>query len=143
MASNSLPEIRTGYGKPAVTKPPDELLTFVRGECDLLKFSHREHVRMGFEMLRRHSFPETVLHYSQALRKMTARGGRPDAYHETITIAFLSLVAERMGETNDFEEFASLNPDLLDKSILARWYSPERLASDCARRMFVLPGPRG
>jgi hypothetical protein len=119
-----------------------DLARFIRGDCDPTNFPHREHLRMAFEILRRHSFPETVLHCSQALRRMTSRAGKPEAYHETITIAFLSLVAERMGDTGDFESFAALNPDLLDKHVLTRWYRPERLASDCARRTFVLPEPR-
>jgi hypothetical protein len=119
-----------------------DLARFVRGDCDPRQFAHREHVRMGFEMLRRHSFAETVLHYSQALRTMTTRIGRPDVYHETITIAFLSLVAERMDAAADFDSFASVNADLFDKRILARWYTPERLASDRARRHFLLPEPR-
>src|SRR5436309_168799 len=118
-----------------------ELARFINGDCDPTNFPHREHVRMAFEMLRRHSFPETALHYSFALRQMTLRVGKPEAYHETITIAFLSLVAERIAETTDFESFASTNPDLLDKHVLTRWYRPERLASDCARRTFVLPEP--
>ena len=124
-----------------MSDPNVELARFARGDCDPHNFPHREHVRMAFEMLRRHSFPETVLHYSQALRRMAARGGRPEAYHETITIAFLALVAERMGDTEDFEHFASLNPDLFDKRVLTRWYRPERLTSDRARRVFVLPEP--
>jgi hypothetical protein len=118
-----------------------ELARFARGDCDARDFPHREHVRMGFEMLRRHSFPETAVHYSQALRRMTARIGKPQAYHETITIAFLALIAARMDDTQDFESFASGNPDLFDKRILARWYSPDQLASDRARRTFVLPDP--
>ena len=119
-----------------------ELMTFVRGDCDPANFPHREHVRMAFEMLCRHSFPETTLHFSQALRKMAARAGKPESYHETITIAFLSLVSERMGgDVTDFEHFAGQNPDLLDKRILARWYRPERLLSDRARHTFVLPEP--
>ncbi len=118
-----------------------ELATFVRGDCDPANFPHREHVRMGFEMLRRHNFAETVLHFSRALRTMAARGGNPGAYHETITIAFLSLIAERMRDETDYEAFEALNPDLLDKRTLERWYRPDRLASDRARRTFVLPGP--
>jgi hypothetical protein len=124
-----------------MSDPNAELARFARGDCDPAGFPHREHVRMGFEMLRRHSFGETALHYSQALRKMAARGGRPEAYHETITIAFLSLIAERMDDNGDFEDFASLNPDLFDKRVLARWYRPERLASARARRTFILPEP--
>jgi len=38
-----------------------ELKRFAQGACDPSNFPHREHVRMAFEMLRRHSFAETVL----------------------------------------------------------------------------------
>ena len=121
----------------------EDLMRFARGECDPADFPHREHVRMAFEMLRRHSFPETVLHYSRALRSMAARGGRPEAYHETITVAFLSLLAERMDNMSaaDFAQFEGDNPDLMEKGILARWYRPKRLASNAARRTFLLPEP--
>jgi len=38
-----------------------DLERFVRGDCDPANFPHREHVRMAFEMLCRHSFTETAL----------------------------------------------------------------------------------
>jgi hypothetical protein len=118
-----------------------DLERFVRGEVDPAQFPHREHVRMAFEMLRRHDFAESVLHYSRALRTMTLKAGKPEAFHQTLTIAFLSLIAERMegGDTVDFAAFAQANPDLLEKSAVARWYRPERLASGAARRTFLLP----
>ena len=50
----------------------DGLARFVRGEIDPRTFPHAEHVRMAFEMLRRHDFAEAALHYSHALRAMTA-----------------------------------------------------------------------
>jgi hypothetical protein len=125
------------------TDCPD-LERFVRGEIDTASFPHREHVRMAFEMLRRRDFAETVLHYSRALRTMAQRAGKPQAFHQTVTIAFLSLIAERLegGEWADFAAFARDNPDLLEKSTVARWYRPERLASERARRIFLLPEPR-
>jgi hypothetical protein len=113
----------------------------VRGDLEAADFAHSEHLRMGFEMLRRHSFPESAVHYSRALREMTARVGKSQAYHETITIAFLALIAERMDGVSDFESFASRNADLFDRRILARWYRPERLQSERARRTFMLPDP--
>jgi hypothetical protein len=117
-----------------------DLERFVRGEVDPAQFPHREHVRMAFEMLKRHEFAETVLHYSRALRALTARAGKPEAFHQTMTIAFLSLIAERMeGGAGDFAAFARQHPELLEKSVLTRWYGPERLASAAARRIFVLP----
>jgi hypothetical protein len=118
-----------------------ELGRFVRGEIPAAEFPHREHVRMAFEMLRRHDFPETVLHYSRALRVMTEKAGRPQAFHQTVTIAFLSVIAERMeiSSAPDFTAFAAANPELLGKSVLSRWYGVERLASEAARRTFLLP----
>lgn len=120
-----------------------DLDRFMRGETDAAAFPHREHVRMGFEMLRRYDFAEAALHYSRSLRAMVARKGKPQAFHQTVTIAFLSLIAERMdaGGGADFESFAHVNSDLLDKSALARWYSSERLATEAARRTFLLPEP--
>lgn len=118
-----------------------ELLRFIRGEIDPRAFPHGEHVRIGFEMLRRHSFAETCLHYSAALRAMTARIGKPEAFHQTMTVAFLAVIAERLeaGRQAEFAAFAAANPDLMEKSILARWYSPERLGSEAARSTFLLP----
>ena len=120
-----------------------DLQRFVRGELEASQFPHREHVRMGFEMLRRHDFAETVFHFSSTLRAMAVRAGKPQAFHQTVTIAFLSLIAERLdsGDYADFDSFALANADLLDKSALSRWYAPERLATDAARRTFLLPEP--
>lgn len=120
-----------------------ELVRFVRGEIDPATFPHREHLRMAFEMLRRHDFAETVLHYSHALRAMSAKAGKPQAFNQTVTIAFLSLLAERieLGNAADFSAFARDNADLLDKSALTRWYRPERLASEAARNTFLMPDP--
>ncbi|HEY0766520.1 MAG TPA: hypothetical protein VGD47_01070 [Steroidobacteraceae bacterium] len=122
--------------------PPD-LERFVRGEVDAADFPHHEHVRMGFEMLRRHDFAETVWHFSRALRAMTARAGKPQAFNQTVTIAFLSVIAERMEcePAADFAAFAHDNPDVFDRAALARWYRPERLGSQLARRTFLLPEP--
>ena len=119
----------------------EELERFVRGEVDARTFPHAQHLCMAFEMLRRHDFAETVHLYSRALRAMAQRAGRPEAFHQTMTVAFLSLIAERMraGGPADFREFAAANPDLKEKSVLARWYRPERLASEAARHSFVLP----
>jgi hypothetical protein len=79
--------------------------------------------------------------YSTALKGISTRAGNPGAYHETITVAFLSLIAERQaaGHYSDFEAFIGDNPDLMNKSILERWYAPERLLSDIARKTFVMP----
>ena len=124
-----------------MTELPADLARFLRGETDPATFTHREHVRMAFELLRRQDFPEAVLHYSRALQDLTVRAGAPGKFHQTITVAFLSLIAERLFEhdAETFETFARTHPDLLDGAVLERLYGPERLASEAARTTFLLP----
>src|ERR1700740_396500 len=114
-----------------MTADSPDLARFLRVEIDPATFPHREHVRVAFEMRKRHDFPETVLHFSHTLRAMAEKAGRPEAFHQTVTIAFLSLIAERLecAGAADFAAFAQANPDLLEKTLLTRWYGAERLAS--------------
>src|SRR5207237_233862 len=86
-------------------------------------------------------FSETACLYSRALRALTAKSGKPQAFHQTTTIAFLSLIAERMerGGAPDFAAFVRAHPEMLDKTALSRWYRPDQLATEIARRTFVLP----
>jgi hypothetical protein len=120
-----------------------ELTRFLRGEIDPAHFPHREHVRMAFEMLRRLDFAESVWQFSKTLRAMGIKAGRPQAFNQTVTIAFLALIGERMEQpgTADFAAFERANPDVLEKNALARWYPAERLATAAARRIFLLPQP--
>lgn len=67
----------------------------------------------------------------------------PDKYHETITAAWMLLIADRMGDAphSVWTEFARANADLLQRepSPLARYYSRDTLSSERARRGFVMP----
>lgn len=120
------------------------LRTFLHGETDAKTFHHRDHVEMAFEILSHHpNFVTAASAFSSSLRKIASRAGNASAYHETITLAFLSLIAERMAgsSTRCFDAFATRNADLLDKEALSRWYSAERLGSPVARTTFVLPAP--
>lgn len=127
----------------------EELRAFETGTLDPAKFPHSEHLRLGYEMLARYPFGEAVLRFSRGLKLLAAKAGRPEIYHETITVAFLALINERRAreEAKGWSEFQSNNPDLFDKRCLERWYSAEQLASGLARRTFCLPQrftlPRG
>ena len=75
---------------------PDELEKFLHGALDPAQFRHADHIRVAFEMLRRHDFLDTARAYSNGLKALASKAGRPTADHETITLAFLSLIAERL-----------------------------------------------
>jgi hypothetical protein len=121
-----------------------ELCDLEEGRIDPKQFPHREHVRLAFEMLGRYPFPEALARFAKGLRHLARKGGRPDAYHETITAAFLALIGERRlaYEHSSWEEFAAHNVDLMNKNLLCEWYEPEVLHSVSARRTFVLPRPK-
>lgn len=122
-----------------------ELRAFEAGRLDPAKFPHQEHLRFGYEMLSRHSFGEAISRFSRGLRLLTAKAGRPQLYHETITIAFLALINERRVRrgVENWSQFARDNTDLFDKACLEKWYTAEQLRSDLARRTFCLPSRSG
>ena len=110
-------------------------------------FHHQDHVRLAWIYLRRHSPLEALTRFAEGLRRFATANGHPGLYHETITWAFLLLIRERM-ERDDrgdasgtWEDFAEANPDLLSwkPSVLDRYYRPETLGSELARRVFVMP----
>jgi hypothetical protein len=71
---------------------------------------------------------------------LNAKIGSPDGYHETITVAFVRVIASRM-EGGDYPTFRERNPELFDRTLTAllRHYTKERLHSPEARRAFIEP----
>jgi hypothetical protein len=105
------------------------------------EFRHRNHVRAAYGCLRLASFPEAMGRMSRALRNYAAAQGKAQLYHETITVAFVALINERMARNGDgggWEGFAAANPDLLDKRLLSHYYRRATLQSPVARRAFVI-----
>jgi hypothetical protein len=120
------------------------LQRFLCGEQAAQDFHHRDHLAAAFGLVRLVPFLEAAALFSRSLKTMALHAGAPGAYHETITLAFLALVAERAAaaESADFATFLAANPDLEDQGILRLWYGPHELKSPIARRQFVLPAPR-
>src|SRR5690349_8795875 len=120
----------------------EELLqAFESGE--LQDFPHASHVRVAWCYLRRDPILVALPRFKAALQRFAAGKGKSDRYHETITIAFMLLIAERLSGARDvsWEAFAAQNPDLMrwQPSPLAIFYSDAALASPRARETFVLP----
>jgi hypothetical protein len=104
-------------------------------------FHHADHIRLAWIYLREHSLLAAIDRFSTSLRRFAAHHGVPGLYHETITLAFLLLIHERMNGESAFDDFRAANPDLFTwkPSVLDRYYRAETLASDQARRVFLLP----
>ena len=107
------------------------------------EFHHEQHVQVAWEFVRRYGMPAALSEFSTAIKRFAEAKGASGLYHETITWAFLLLIAERQARTNapTWVQFADANPDLLcwKPSILERYYSSEVLQSDLARKVFVFP----
>jgi hypothetical protein len=110
------------------------------------EFRHGDHVRLAWLYLQRLPLSEAISVFSRGLKEFATRFGKPDRYHETITLAYLLLINERMARRpacSDWTDFATGNADLLTwkGGILDSYYRPETLSADLARRVFVFPEP--
>jgi hypothetical protein len=110
------------------------------GEC----FHHPDHVRLAWLYLRRYPLLEALAKFTEGLRRFALSKGQAGLYHETITLAYLFLIHERLRRSavqQSWREFASANADLLDwqDNILKKLYRRETLFSDFAREVFVFP----
>lgn len=122
---------------------PDLLARFLDTSLPADQFHHQQHVHVAWLFVREHGMPGALGEFTTAIKRFAEAKGAHGLYHETITWAFLLLIAERQARcaAATWEEFAASHPDLLvwKPSILHRYYSKELLASDIARRVFVFP----
>jgi hypothetical protein len=108
------------------------------------EFHHRDHLRLAWIYLQKEP-PETAIsRFVTELRGFVKKKGAAGKYHETITWAYLLLINERLargGREAPWPDFCAENPDLFhwNPSILESYYRPETLASEVARKVFVLP----
>jgi len=107
-------------------------------------FRHADHVRVAYAYVAELPLLDAVAKFSAALRRFASARGKPNLYHETITWAYLFLIAERMARAErqeSWEEFAARNADLLlwKDGVLDRYYADATLESDLARRQFIMP----
>jgi hypothetical protein len=118
------------------------LAAFESASLPTSSFRHADHLRAAFLLLQQGGFEGAIPRMRAALRRFAAALGKPDLYHETVTVAFLALVNERRHRREDLDwaGFAAANRDLFDKGVLARYYRPRILESWHAREVFVLGG---
>jgi len=107
-------------------------------------FHHADHVKMAFFYLQKYLPLEALIRFSSALKRFAAAQGKPDLYNETITWGFILLIRERMARASSpqsWAEFSASNADLLrwDNNVLKKYYFPETLSSELAKRVFLFP----
>ena len=121
----------------------DLVRIFEAGEVPDGGFGHEQHVRVAWWYLRHHSLPDAMARFIAGLKHFAKWRNKTNLYHETITVAYVLLINERLAESRDLDwsAFARRHADLLQwrPSILEDYYRPETLASPRARAVFVMP----
>jgi hypothetical protein len=113
---------------------------FQSGQLDPAGFDHRAHLRAAFLLLRAAPFLEACVAMRDGLQALAGKLGKPDLYHETVTVAFMALVAERLPATStDWNSFIARHPALCERGLLDAYYSKTLLASGAARKTFAMP----
>lgn len=109
---------------------------------DASEFGHAGHVRAGYLYLRANGFGFALERVRRAVRQFAHHSGQPERYHETVTVAYLALIAQHLcvrGDGGGWVGFARDNPELFQPRLLLHFYSELELNSDLARRVFLLP----
>ena len=138
----------------------DFLCAFERCSLNRRDWTHEAHVRMAWLCVTRTASESSAIDRVRfGIKKLNstfvrrqqvlcvARPPKPkdprglDGYHETITVAFVIVIAARVEPGERFAAFRDRNPDLFDRklSALLKHYSPDRLFSDPAKTEFLEP----
>lgn len=113
-----------------------------RGEIANENFHHASHLHVAWVYLSESSsVDEAAGKMRNALRRFATAAGKPEKYHETITLFWVHFLSRAQGSAGreSLEEIVHANPRLLEKNFPFTYYSRERLLSDRARTSWVEP----
>ena len=111
-------------------------------QLDPGRFRHADHIRLGWLCVQRYGARRAETLLLDGIRKFAQHAGSPRKFHYTVTIAWTRLVAaaQQNGPTaNNFSEWIQSHPELLDRNLLANYYSPGSLQTEEARSGWVEP----
>ena len=111
-----------------------------RGE--IKDFHHASHLHVAWVYLTESSsVQQAARKMRNTLRRFAAAAGKPEKYHETITLFWVHLLSRAHAAScaRRLQEIVQANPQLLEKNFPLTYYSKERLFSDEARTSWVEP----
>ena len=118
------------------------LEAFEACRLDPAKFHHDDHIRLAWLCVQRYGAQEAETKLLDGLRRFAERAGVPQKFMHTTTVAWTRLVATAQtgsSGTVNFSEWIQSHPELLDRNLLDRYYSPGRLETAEARSGWVIP----
>jgi len=121
------------------------LSAFERCELPAEQWTHLAHIRIAWVCLNLDSSMAALARIRQGiLCYNTEVLDRRQKYHETVTVAFTHIIADRMRDGENWRDFAERCNELMETGnpILLSYYSENRLFSERARSAFVEPDLR-
>jgi len=106
------------------------------------QFHHREHIRVAWLYLKSSDATRAAERMTAGILRFANHHGATVKYHHTLTLAWMRLVAAALVETPegyDFTKFLVEHPELGDKDLLKKYYSPELVQNNAAREGWVEP----
>lgn len=113
-----------------------------RGEIANEDFRHASHLHVAWVYLTESSSVRQAANKMRTtLRRFATAAGKPEKYHETITLFWVHLLSRASAGSRGerLEEIVRADPQLLEKNFPLAYYSAERLFSDEARTSWVEP----
>jgi hypothetical protein len=124
----------------AASRDDEFLEQFTNCTLPAERFRHGDHLRLVWILLHRQPFEQALRGVREGIQRFAAHLGVPHLYHETITTAWVRLLATH--DENSFEEFIARNEQQLTRELLHRYWTPELLESPAARSGWVPPDKR-
>ena len=122
------------------------LREFEAGAIPAEQWTHAMHVLVACACLRRDPLEEALDRMRKGIHRINEVHGTPESldrgYHETITVAWMTLVEATMrrdGKGQDATSFLETHPELTDRLVLQKFYSRDRIMSWEAKRGFLEP----
>jgi hypothetical protein len=113
-----------------------------RGEVANEEFRHASHLHVAWVYLTESSSMQQAANKMRdTLRRLAVIAGKPEKYHETITLFWVHLLSSAYATNRGgrLEDIVHANPHLLEKNFPLAYYSAGRLFSDEARSSWVEP----
>lgn len=120
--------------------------SFEDGSLSRSEWTHASHLLVALWYMRCHPRDRATRLMRDGIRRYNHIHGRDSGYHETITLAWVAVIARFLARADRDRPISELAAGLIDgcgdKDYLLRYYSREVLMSDEARRAWVPPDLR-
>jgi CDP-diacylglycerol--glycerol-3-phosphate 3-phosphatidyltransferase len=113
------------------------LRAFHRCELPASCFRHGDHLRLAWLQVHRAPLADALESVRSGIKRFAAHHGASHIYHETVTSAWVRLIATH--RETEFRQFMSENQHRLNGALLHRFWTPEALNSEAARKGWLAP----